>query len=104
MLATVDRDVFGDQGPVLARDEIVERLIPYAEQHVAKGGRLNNITRHILGLYHGEPGARTFRRILSEKAVGPRAGVAVLRDARQAVAAARQPPDAALRESTAAGQ
>ena len=55
--------------------------MPYAEQHVARGGRLNNIARHILGLYHGEPGARAFRRLLSEQAVRDGADAAVLVEA-----------------------
>lgn len=41
-------------------------LVPYAQAHLANGGRLNNITRHILGLYHQQPRGRLFRRFLSE--------------------------------------
>ena len=39
--------------------DIVEAMFPYVEAHLARGGRLNNIVRHMLGLFHGEPGART---------------------------------------------
>jgi len=65
LLAEVDRRIFGSDEPPVSRREVVERLKPYIERHLARGGRLNNITRHILGLYHGEPGARMFSRHLS---------------------------------------
>jgi len=51
------------------------------EQQLANGAHLNHITRHILGLYQGVPGARKFRRHLSENAYGKEAGVEVLRAA-----------------------
>jgi tRNA-dihydrouridine synthase A len=85
LLASVDRELFGDPAPILSRDEVMHRLMPYAERHVANGGRLNNIARHILGLYHGEPGARSFRRVLSERAVGEGASIEVLQAALRAV-------------------
>src|SRR5690606_20254318 len=65
LLAEVDRRIFGSDEPPVSRREVVERLKPYIERHLARGGRPNNIPRHILGLYHGEPGARMFRRHLS---------------------------------------
>jgi tRNA-dihydrouridine synthase A len=84
ILADVDR-LFGDRGPPVQRGEVLERLLPYVERHLAQGGRLNNITRHILGLYHRQPGARAFRRHLSEHGVRDGAGIAVLLQARAAV-------------------
>jgi len=60
---------------------VLEALLPYAERHVLGGGRLNNVTRHILGLYHGRPRARAFRRHLSELAPRDGASVEVLREA-----------------------
>jgi len=65
LLAEVDRRIFGSQAQPVTRREVIERLIPYIERHLARGGKLNNVTRHILGLYHGEPGGRLFRRQLS---------------------------------------
>jgi tRNA-dihydrouridine synthase A len=59
----------------------VRQLIPYVEAHLARGGRLSNVTRHILGLYHGCPRGRLFRRVLSEGAVKSGAGVEVLEEA-----------------------
>ena len=51
------------------------------ERKLREGVRLNSMTRHMLGLFNGRPGARQFRRHLSENATGHDAGIAVLRDA-----------------------
>ena len=83
LLADIDRRFFGSRDCALSRDDVLDRLMPYAARHIAGGGRLNNITRHILGLYHGMPGARAFRRHLSENAVRTGAGVEVLEEARR---------------------
>jgi tRNA-dihydrouridine synthase A len=85
LLAEVDREVFGSAEASTSRRDVIEALLPYAEKHLAAGGRLNNIARHILGLYHGRPRARAFRRHLSENA--PRAGadIAVLEEAMRLV-------------------
>ena len=94
LLAGVDRALFGCDRPAPARGDVLARLIPHVERHLAAGGRLNNVTRHILGLYHGQPRARGFRRHLSEHGVGEGAGIDVLRDA-IAVAEGRAPAAAA---------
>jgi tRNA-dihydrouridine synthase A len=78
LLAGVDGRLFGDARSAPTRREVLERLIPYVERHLGRGGRLNNVTRHILGLYHGRPRARAFRRHLSERAPRDDAGVEVL--------------------------
>jgi tRNA-dihydrouridine synthase A len=71
ILAEVDRRFFDPSAKVPARSDAIEGIIPHIERHLEAGGRLNNVVRHILGLYHGEPRARVFRRHLSENA--PRA-------------------------------
>ena len=81
LLAEVDRRLFGEAGSAPSRRAVLEALLPYTEQHLRKGGRLNNVTRHILGLYHGRPRARAFRRHLSELAPRAGAGIEVLRQA-----------------------
>ena len=68
MLAEVDQRFFGETAAVPTRHEIVERLLPYVEQSVASGVPLKSITRHILGLFNGQRGARAWRRFLSENA------------------------------------
>ena len=65
MLAEVDRRFFGDDAPVRSRIEVLEALRPYIAAHLAQGGALHHVTRHILGLFQGLPGARHFRRRLS---------------------------------------
>ncbi len=75
LLADVDRTIFRKDRPPPLRSEVLRDLRPYVAAHIASGGRLNNITRHILGLTHAQPGARQFRRMLSEEAVGDDAGL-----------------------------
>jgi tRNA-dihydrouridine synthase A len=65
-LAELEAELFAV--PLPDRDEVLARLRPYVEAHLARGDRLQHITRHILGLYQGLPGARAFRRVLSEQA------------------------------------
>lgn len=68
ILAQVDQQIFGQNTAVKTRAEVVLALIPYIQQQLAQGVRFNNISRHILGLFHGENGARSWRRYLSEHA------------------------------------
>jgi tRNA-dihydrouridine synthase A len=72
LLADVDRRMFGTPTEAPSRRSVVEALVPYAEGHIRNGGRLNNVARHILGLYHGRPRGRALRRHIAEQA--PRAG------------------------------
>ena len=84
MLAGVDAMFFHDQGPALTRDAVIERMMPYIERELIRGNALKHITRHMLGLYQGVPGARAWRRYLSEQAYRPGAGCDVLRQAGEA--------------------
>ncbi|MBE1293450.1 MAG: tRNA dihydrouridine(20/20a) synthase DusA [Rhodobacteraceae bacterium] len=73
VLSTADRVIFGtgdDSDPV----EVVHLMLPYIEAHLVQGGKLNQVTRHMLGLFAGKPGARNWRRYLSENATKPGAG------------------------------
>jgi tRNA-dihydrouridine synthase A len=81
LLAGVDQALFGSDEPMVARGDVLARLVPYVREHLARGGRLNSITRHILGLYHGQPRARLFRRHLSEHGVGDGPGLDILLEA-----------------------
>ncbi len=63
------------------RRDVVEQMIPYIERELARGERLGRITRHMLGLFTGQPGARAWRRYLSENAFKDGAGPEVLIDA-----------------------
>jgi tRNA-dihydrouridine synthase A len=98
LLADVDRRLFGDGSAPVSRRDVVEALLPYAQRHIAAGGRLNNVARHILGLYHGQPRARAFRRHLSERAPREGAGIAVLAEALRLVEGPRPAPPRAAPE------
>lgn len=65
LLADVDQQLFGSTAPVISRSEALVRLRPYIAAHVAAGGSMHHITRHILGLGQGFAGARKFRQLLS---------------------------------------
>lgn len=86
ILAGVDARLFGDRRPPPgSRRAVVEAMLPYVEAELAAGTRLSAITRHMVGLFQGVPGARAWRRTLAERAHRPGAGVEVLRDALAAV-------------------
>jgi tRNA-dihydrouridine synthase A len=78
LLAEADLRLYGDPHPIPTRAEILERMLPYARGELERGARLHTITRHLLGLYHGQPGGRAWRRRLGEQAVQPGAGAELL--------------------------
>ena len=73
VLSQADRRVFGN-GADSSAETAVAAMLPYIEAHLAAGGRLHQVTRHMLGLFSGRPGARAWRRMLSEGATRPGAG------------------------------
>ena len=88
VLSELERELGGERGfEPPSREALLERMARYAQRQLAQGDRLSAITRHMLGLYAGEPGARDYRRLLSEGARAAGAGPELLR---QAAAAARQ--------------
>jgi tRNA-dihydrouridine synthase A len=68
MLTGVDEKVYGQSRFTKSREQIVHEMIPYIDSHIENGGKLIQITRHMLGLYHGLPGGRMWRRHLSQQA------------------------------------
>jgi len=78
LLAAVDREIFDDEHPIPTRHQVLETLIPYIETQLASGVPLNSVTRHILGLFQGQPGARHWRRTISENAHRPDTGADLL--------------------------
>ena len=80
ILLGADRRVFGQDREITA-EEAVHAMLPYIEAHLAEGGRLHQVTRHMLGLFQGRPGARGWRRHLSENASRDGAGVQTVLDA-----------------------
>ena len=81
LLARVDRDLFAAAAPVPDMGEVVRRFLPHIEAERARGTPLSAMTRHMLGLFHGRPGARGWRRHLAENAHHPDAGPDVVRAA-----------------------
>ncbi len=81
LLAQVDARLYGCEQPLVSRSEVVHQMIPYIESELTRGTWLSHISRHMLGLYHGVPGGRRFRRYISENAHKQGAGAAVLLDA-----------------------
>ena len=71
-LAEIEHAIYST--PLPERDIVLERMRPYVQAHLARGDRLQHISRHILGLYQGLPGARAYRRVLSEQAHRTNAG------------------------------
>lgn len=65
LLAEVDQRLFGSTRPPIGRAEALARMRPYIERHLAEGGSMHHVTRHVLGLAQGFPGARRFRQLLS---------------------------------------
>ena len=80
-LLGVDPELFGELAPHATMHEAIEALIPYIERELAAGTRLHSITRHLVGAFHGVPGARAFRRYLAENCTKAGAGTASLRAA-----------------------
>lgn len=78
ILHEVDARYFGQPNPVHRKIDAVRNLYPYIETVLQNGGKLNHITRHMLGLFHGEAGARQYRRYLSENAFKPDASLSTL--------------------------
>jgi len=86
LLAQVDARFFG--GDAVDLDAAVERYVAYVEQRLKEGARLHHLVKPMLGLFNGRPGARLFRRHLSEEGVHHDAGIQVLH---AALALVRQP-------------
>ena len=79
LLAQVEAALYDE--PLPQREDVLHHMRPYVEAELARGTALKHISRHLLGLYQGEPGARAFRRTLSEGAHLPGAGWALLEQA-----------------------
>ena len=88
LLADADRLVFDETVPTADLEAAALRMLPYAERHLAAGGRLAAITRHMIGLFQGRPGARAWRQILTVESAKAGATPQVIQDALEAVRSA----------------
>lgn len=90
LLLRVDSRIFGDRDPHPDAFSAVAAFEPYIASHLETGGRLHDITRHMLGLFTGRPGARAYRRRLAMEGILPGAGLDVLRAAVDEVRSAEE--------------
>ncbi len=92
LLLGVDPALFGTPAPAADAFAALEAFEPYVAAHLARGERLHGVTRHMLGLFNGRPGARAFRRHLSTHGMAADADLATLRAASALVS--REAPEA----------
>lgn len=86
ILHKVDQEIFGEkQARLLSRQALLQNIYPYIEEQLNQGMPLARIIRHIIGLFHGQPNARQWRRYLSENAHGKSAGMDTLYQAERLV-------------------
>ncbi|MDB9525065.1 tRNA dihydrouridine(20/20a) synthase DusA [Oscillatoria sp. CS-180] len=81
LFAGVDQQFFGEIAEERTRSQVVHAMLPYVEAWTQRGLKLNSITRHMLMLFHGQPGSRHWRRLITEKSCRPGAGADVLQAA-----------------------
>lgn len=101
LLSQVDELLFGDPPSGLTRESFLDSVEPYIQEELDKGSSLHSMVRHLLGLYQGQPGARVWRRILSQDSCQPAAGIEVLWRAREAMHATRLQVEESLAASAA---
>lgn len=81
LLHNIDHQLFDTPNPLTSRHDVIEQFLPYTEQQLRSGVYLGHITRHILGIFHGQPGGKKFRRYLSENAHKPGADTNIIQKA-----------------------
>ncbi len=84
-LAAADQRGYAEPATPVERGEVVAAMLPYVRAHMEEGGRLPEVSRHMLGLFHGQPGAKLWRRLISQGAHLPGAGPELLEAALEAV-------------------
>ncbi len=81
LLKHIDFELYGETQNNLSESDLIEVMCDYAARHIASGGRLSHVTRHMIGLFHGRGGARRWRQILSNDATKPNADTCILKEA-----------------------
>jgi len=99
LLVEVEQRLFQRPEYQPTRRELLEAFIPYVQEQMMQGVALNHITRHILGLYHGVPGGKAFRRLLSQRAHLKDSGPELILQAIEAAEKASQSPRALGQDS-----
>ncbi len=96
LLASVDSEFFGAPEATFTRHDALRAMYPFIQSELERGVYLTHISRHLLGLFHGQPGGRQFRRYISENAHKPGAGLEVIQTALEKV---REPEPAVIAEA-----
>jgi len=99
LLARVDQQLFDSQIPVETQEEVLMQFINYAKNELGRGTDLKHMTRHILGLFQGQPGAKRFRRYLSENAHRENAGIEILETAGRLILNSDSTQEALIQET-----
>ncbi len=86
ILRWVDKTVYGDETPPIDMETLLARMMAYCARHLAGGGRIHHVTRHMIGLFQGQPGAKRYRQILSVEASRPGVDERVIETAFAAIA------------------
>ncbi|MET3559980.1 tRNA-dihydrouridine synthase A [Bartonella japonica] len=81
LLKHIDFEIYGEQQNDLSDRDLIEAMCDYTTRHIASGGRLSHVTRHMIGLFHGRNGARKWRQILSNDATKKDADTHILKEA-----------------------
>ncbi|EJF87985.1 tRNA dihydrouridine synthase A [Bartonella vinsonii subsp. arupensis OK-94-513] len=81
LLKHIDHEIYGELQSEMSDSDLIEAMCDYAARHIALGGRLSHVTRHMIGLFHGRDGARRWRQILSNDTTKTDAGVHILKEA-----------------------
>ncbi|MGB3297661.1 MAG: tRNA dihydrouridine(20/20a) synthase DusA [Phormidesmis sp.] len=81
IFANADRDIFGAAAAPRTRQQVVQAMLPYISYWTGRGVRLHSITRHMMHLFHGQPGSRIWKRYITERACQPGADAAVITEA-----------------------
>ncbi|MDR9402689.1 MAG: tRNA dihydrouridine(20/20a) synthase DusA [Halothece sp. Uz-M2-17] len=81
LFATVDQEIYGDTNPFPSMKEVVLAMLPYLDYWVNRDLKLNSMTRHLIHIFNGQPGAKAWRRYLTEKGCQENAGAEVVEEA-----------------------
>jgi tRNA-dihydrouridine synthase A len=81
LFAAVDQAIYGEENPSSSMKDVVTAMLPYVEYWVSQGIKLNRITRHLIHLFNGQPGAKAWRRYLTEKGCESHSGAEVVEQA-----------------------
>ena len=96
LLSHVDARIFGEDVAPVDLEAVIDAMKGYCARHIEAGGKLNQVVRHMLGLFNGRPGARGYRRVLTTQSVLPGAGIEVIDEAMAQMTRAEAERDARM--------